>query len=155
MHFEVMGLHAGWEIWWNVGLGRTNNTPPPSVYLVERLLLSMQALSQLQIHTDEIVLSGTGTHYNGIWLLPAAKAINRGTSMIAPSGAGITRAEFSTGRRQRTKRFKHYTSSGLCGCIQSRISCSVSNYCSNIFDKGYYLLWNRNHISYRYKLSVM
>lgn len=67
--------------------------------LLERLLLSVQALSQIHIHTDEIIPLGE------IVQLPAVKAINRGTSMIAPSGQQMygTRAELSTGSDERTR----------------------------------------------------
>jgi len=80
MKFEDMALHTELEIRWNVRRRQTNRPSPPAACLLVRFLLSTQALSELHIWTDEII-----PHRN-IWLLLAAKAINRGTCMTAPSG---------------------------------------------------------------------
>lgn len=48
----------------------------PTVCLLERLLLSMQALSQLHIHADEIIPFRARKILQRYWLLPSASAIN-------------------------------------------------------------------------------
>lgn len=137
-----MGPHTRWEIWWNVGLRQINSVFPPPACPLKRLLLSIQTLSQLHTHSDEIN-----------WLPPAAKATNRGTSIIASSGrAGrqiIPGLSVQQGAIREQGGFNTLLPNSMVVVSHAHM---LSNYCLIMV---HYLLKNRNHMSLCCKLTVM
>lgn len=102
--FEVMGVHTRWGIWWNVGLSQTNSPLPPPVCLLERLLLSMQPLSQLHNHTEEMIALRVGKILQQYLAAACRKGHKQRDSYDRSIWAGwktdSTRAEFFFWERQ-------------------------------------------------------